>query len=110
MSQLLIKEYGYHILHLYHPVTSAKENYGSIRAQDYSKWENGFSNEISRLPQGDGTRIKTGNEKILFLPIIKVPGGRKTTYANRLCDYRPHKDYPYHIKQKIGVNNLPYPS
>ena len=31
-------------------------------------------------------------------------------HANTVCDYHPHKDYPYNTIISIGGDNLPYPS
>ena len=93
-------------MHLYHSVTGARENYDSISAQDPVKWETIFSNNIGQLSQGVGTRMKSGNENIFFIPRSKVPSGNNITYNNPICDYRPHKDYPYNIRLTIGGDKL----
>ena len=54
--------------------------------------------------------MKTGNEKILFIPKGKVSNGRNITYSNTVCDYRPRKYDPYYIRLTIGGDKLRYPS
>ena len=101
LAQLLTTEYDAHIINLYNP--------DSLRAQDPEKWERSFANEIGRLASGVGDRMPSGNEHIFFIPRAKVPTGRKVTYANPVCDYRPLKDDPYRIRLlTVGGDKLPY--
>ena len=57
--------------------------------------------------QGVGTRMKSGNEKF-FISRNQVPTGQKITYANPVCDYRPRKDNPYHVRLIIVGEMFPY--
>ena len=38
-------------------------------------WTNAFANELGRLAQGVGTRIKQGKNTIAYIPESKVPKG-----------------------------------
>ena len=96
LAQMLTHEYDAHINHLYNPVTGNKETYDSLCAQDPEKWERSFANEIGRLASGVGDRMPSGKKhNMFFIPRAQVPDGRKVTYANAVCDYRPLKDDPY---------------
>jgi hypothetical protein len=114
LAQLLIedtlKHSDHHLSHIYHPVTGIRETYDSLRAKDPERWERSFANEIGRLAQGIGDRMKSGNENIFFIPKAKVPRGRTVTYANPVCDYRPLKDDPHRVRLTVGGDRLPYDS
>ena len=73
--------------HIYHPLTGRKETYETLRAQNPSRWETSFVNEIGRLAQGVGTRMLSGNNNLFFIHRHQVPRGKKVTYANPVCDY-----------------------
>ena len=103
LKKVLIQDYYHQIARLYHLVTGAKESYDYLCTQDPFKWENSFS-------QGFGTRMKTGNKNIFFIPKSKIPSGRKIAYTNPVCDYRPWKDDPNCNILTIDGDNLPYPS
>jgi hypothetical protein len=114
LAQLMATEYeaarDAHLNHIYHPVTGTKESYDSLRSQNPDRWETSFSNEIGRLAQGVGDRMKSGNENIFFIPRRQVPHGRKVTYANPVCDYRPLKSDQYRVRLTVGGDRLPYAS
>ena len=119
LAQLLRSEYDqhishmhhpeHHVNHMYHPTTRKRETYKSLRAQDPDRWGTSFANEIGRLAQEVGDRMKTGNENIFFIKKNQVPTGRKVTYANPVCDYRPLKDDKYRVRLTVGGDRLPYP-
>ena len=92
--------------HIYHPLTGKKETYETLRAQNPPRWETSFANEIGRLAQGVGTRMPTGNNNLFFLHRHQVPRGKKVTYANPVCDYRPLKDDPYRVRLTVGGDKL----
>jgi hypothetical protein len=54
--------------------------------------------------------MKTGNENIFYIQRSQIPKGRKVTYANAVCDYRPLKDDPYQVRLTVGGDRLPYPA
>ena len=69
-----------HLNHIYHPVTGTKESYDSLRSQNPDRWETSFSNEIGRLAQGVGDRMKSGNENIfLSLDVKFLTAGKSLT-------------------------------
>ena len=92
--------------HIYHPLTGKKETYESLRAQNVSRWETSFANEIGRLAQGVGDRMPTGNNNLFFIHKHQVPQGKKITYSNPVCDYRPLKDDPYRVRLTVGGDKL----
>ena len=84
LAQLMTTEYeaarDAHLNHIYHPVTGTKETYDSLRSQNPDRWETSFSNEIGRLAQGVGDRMKSGNENIfLSLDVKFLTAGKSLT-------------------------------
>ena len=42
----------------------------------------------------DSTQLKIGVDTIFFIPYNNVPKGRKVTYIQKVCTYRPDKSEP----------------
>jgi hypothetical protein len=53
--------------------------------------------------------MPTGSNTIFFITKAEVPTGRKATYANAICDYRPTKDDPWRVRLTVGGDKLDYP-
>jgi hypothetical protein len=49
-------------------------------------------------------------KSFFILTNLKPRPGRKVTYANAVCDYRPLKDEPYRVRLTVGGDRLPYPA
>ena len=47
---------------------------------------------------------------MFWIKCSQVPAGKKVTYANAICNYRPLKDDPYHVQLTVGGNKLHYNS
>ena len=58
---------------------------------DKEVWIQSLSNDLGRLAQGVGTRIK-GTSTIFFMSKSKVPAGRTVTYGSLVSTIRPHKE------------------
>ena len=75
LAQIILKEQentrDAHLNHIYNTATGNKESYDTLRKQNPERWETSFSNEIGRLAQGVGTRMKSGNENIFSSSAIK---------------------------------------
>ena len=73
-------------------------------------WIKLFVNEIGRLPQGVGGRVK-GTDTPFFLPYNNIPeNSRKyVTYGSTVVHYRPPKDEMYHTHLTVGVKIINYP-
>ena len=71
-------------------------------------WKIGLSNEIIRLAQGVGDCV-AGTDTIDFIHKSEVPGNKKVTYANFICDYRPLKVEPHRVCLKVGGDKLDCP-
>jgi hypothetical protein len=100
-----------HVLnHMHHPLTGAKETFDTLRCDNPDRWNRSMANELGRLTSGVGERMKTGNENIFYIKKSQIPNGRKVTYANAVCDYRPLKDEPYRVRLTVGGDRLPYPA
>ena len=85
-----------------------KQTYDSLRKTDKARWEWSFANEVGRLAQGVGERIKSGNDNMFFIPKSSIPANRKVTYANPVCAFRPLKDEPYRVRLTAGGDRLFY--
>ena len=68
-----------------------------------------MSNELGRLAPNVGDRMKSGTYNIFFIHKHQVPTGRKSTYGNAVCDYRPLKDDSCRVLLVIGGNRIIYP-
>jgi hypothetical protein len=71
-------------------------------------WTRSAANEISRLAQGVGNRMK-GTNTIRFIPVTEVPQGRKATYGRFVCTVRPQKSEPERTRLTVGGNLVDYP-
>ena len=49
------------------------------------------------------------NRNYFLIHKNQVTEGRKATYSNGVCDYRPLKDGPYCVQLTVGDNRLIYP-
>jgi hypothetical protein len=94
------------------PDTGASMEYRHlIKHPKYSKlWAHSFSNEIGRLAQGVGGRIK-GTDTINFIEYNQVPIDRQkdVTYGNIQVDYRPQKAVENRTRLTVGGNLIDFP-
>ena len=61
-----------------------------IRGPDKDTWTTAFSNDIGRLAQGVGNRVK-GNNTIFFVNHYEFPAGKGVTYGRIVVSIRPNK-------------------
>ena len=94
--------------HIYNDDTGKRETFDTLLRADPDRWGRGMGNELGRLAQGVGTRMK-GTDTIFFIPKSQVPAGRKATYANAVCDHRPLKEEEYRVRVTVGGDRLEYP-
>ena len=70
-------------------------------------WINEFTNNLSRIAQGVGTRMPKGNNTIFFIPIEKVPKGKTVTYRRIFSEIMPHKTEIHRVclggRRKAGI-------
>ena len=104
----------HYINHVYHPTTGKICTYsqlsgGKVPGENQATWTNAFANELGRLAQGVGTRVKQGTNTIVFIPKNKVPIGRKMTYGRSVTDIRPHKEETHRVRLTVGGDMLEYP-
>ena len=73
-------------------------------------WTTSFANELGRLAQGVGNRIK-GTNIIYFTDYVLIPKDRLSdiTYGKIVVDYRPHKTEPSCTRLTVGGNLIDYP-
>ena len=70
-------------------------------------WHQAISNELGRLSMGIPGKIK-GTKAMRYIHRKDVPKGKKITYANMVCDYRPLKSEQYRVRLTIGGDKLEY--
>jgi len=92
------------------PVTGASLEYRHLIKNDQTRltWNRSFANELGRLANGVGNRIK-GTNTIKFIPKTSVPPGRKVTYGRIVVDYRPTKTEPNRTRLTVGGDKIDYP-
>lgn len=73
-------------------------------------WTRSFANELGRLAQGVGKRIK-GTNTIQFISKHEIPQDRQkdVTYGRLCVDYRPQKKEPERTRLTVGGNLIEYP-
>ena len=72
-------------------------------------WTRSMANELGRLANGVGTRMKTGTETIKFIKKSQVPQGKTVTYARIVAELRPQKAEPERVRITVGGNLIDYP-
>ena len=92
------------------PKTGASLEYRHLIKDDTTKviWNKSFSNELGRLANGVGNRVK-GTNTIKFIPKSEVPKGRKVTYGRIVVDFRPTKSEPNRTRLTVGGDKIDYP-
>ena len=65
-------------------------------------WETSLANNLGRLAQGVGTRMKKGNNNIRFVARQAVPKDRKVTYARLVAELRPHTKVVHRVRVTVG--------
>ena len=73
-------------------------------------WTTSFSNELGRLAQCVGDRIK-GTNTIYFIDYALIPKNRRSdiTYGRKVVDYCSHKTEPNRTRLTVGGNLIIYP-
>ena len=95
-------------MHLYNKL-GKKETINSLLAGPHSAtWWTALANELGRLTKGVHGCVRATNT-ICFILRSDIPADRKITYANFICDHRPHKSEPYRIRLTVGDDRLDCP-
>jgi hypothetical protein len=74
-----------------------------------SDWELSSANELGRLAQGVGGRIK-GTNTIRFIDHAELPKDWSSTYPQFVCELRPQKSEVNRTRLTLGGNLINYPS
>ena len=81
------------LLHLYKKL-GKKETINTLLAGPHnSTWWTALANDLGRLTNGVHGCVCATNT-IRFILQSDIPSDRHITYANFICDYRPHKSEP----------------
>jgi hypothetical protein len=70
-------------------------------------WIGEHCNEFRRLAQG--YKDVKGTNTLHFIPLKKIPPGRKPTYYCPVCADRPNKENPIRVCGTVGNNLIDYP-
>ena len=88
------------------PTTEKTQRYTQlIRGPDKDTWTISFSNNIGRLAQGVGNRVK-GTNTIFFIRHSGVPAGKRVTYGLIVVSIRPTKAETHWLRIAVGGNKL----
>jgi hypothetical protein len=71
-------------------------------------WTRSFANELGRLAQGAGDRLK-GTNTCFFIPKSAVPHGWTVTYGRIVVSLRPQKAEVERTRLTVGGNLIDYP-
>ena len=106
MQELMLQNVTRSLNHIFN-TNGHKESIDSLLKGSQSKiWSESLSNELGRLAQGVNS-VK-GNDVVDFIPKSDVPTNRIVTYANMICDYRPHKSEKFRVRLTVGGDRLVY--
>ena len=100
-----------HCNHIFHPATGKRQTLTKLMegsTGDADVWATACSNEFGRLLNGVGDRVK-GTNTIRQIHRSNIPAGRDVTYANFVCDHRPHKPEKHRVRMCVGGDRLSYP-
>ena len=84
-----------------------------LQVTDSPIWDTSLTNEVGRLAQGIGKnsphnqQVKCTNT-LFFIHRSQIPKNTKVTYANLLCDIKPHKKEARIVRLAVGGNRLEY--
>ena len=80
-----------------------------IKGTNSAKWRKSFANELGRLTQGIGDRIKSGTETLFFIRHDQDPEGQKVTYGRLVVSICPQKEETHRVRLTVGGNLIDYP-
>ena len=111
--QYLIEKYSTINSHVANPVIdqtpgASLEFRHLIKGTSKELWTTSFANELGRVLNGIGTRMKTGTNPIRFRPKSTIPKHKKVTYGRIVSSLRPHKEEQYRTRLTVGGNLLDY--
>jgi hypothetical protein len=92
-----------------HPITGKALTYRQLNSDHQYKliWNTAGANELGRLAQGVGDRIK-GTYTIFFIKHAQVPKHKTVTYGRFVCDVRQQKAEPEQTRLTVGGNLINY--
>jgi hypothetical protein len=92
------------------PITGKSLEYRELITNPATKviWTRSSANKFGRLTQDVGGRIK-GTNTMKFIQRDKVPKHKIPTYAQFVCNIRPHKAEPERTRLTVGGNLIDYP-
>ena len=79
-----------------------------IKGPDAAIWKKAMANDLGRLAQGVGTRMKTGTNTIFFMHPSKIPKNKKVTYCRIVSTIRPLKSEVHRVRATVGGDRLDY--
>jgi hypothetical protein len=92
----------------FNPDTGKLAEYHDLsQCSDGPLWVNANGDEIGRLCQGRGTRVK-GTDTMFFIRYQDVPKHKKVTYVNIVVAHRPEKVDPHRVRWTVGGNLIEY--
>ena len=79
-----------------------------IKSPDKEIWSKALANDLGRLAQGIGSRMKTGTNTIKFIHPKHIPKGKKVTCCKLVASIRPLKAEKNRVRVTIGGDRLEY--
>lgn len=79
-----------------------------IWGPDAHIWRTALANDLGRLTQGVGTRMKHGKNKMLFMHPKSISKEKKATHVRLVSDTRPLKAEVNRARSTIGRDRLPF--
>ena len=77
-----------------------------IKGPDAIIWKKSLANDLGRLAQGVGTRMKEGSNTIFFIHPKLIPKDKNITYVKLVSTIRPLKTEVNRVRVTIGGDRL----
>ena len=77
-----------------------------IRGPEKATWTTSLANDLGRLAQGVGTRMKKGTNTIFFVKQSAVPSDRRVSYVRLVASMRPNKAETHRVRVTAGGDRL----
>ena len=77
-----------------------------IKNSDKEIWNKALANDLGRLAQGVGSRMKTGTNAIKFIHPKYIPQGKKNTYCKLVAPISQLKAARNRVRIAIGGDRL----
>lgn len=94
---------------VFDPITGCMLKYRHLlKGPNKYIWKRALANDLGRLAQGVGTRMKKGTNTIFFIHLKQMPKGKKIAHCKLVASIRPLKEEINNVRVTIGGDSTEY--